>query len=169
MLLSSATLLLASDFTVTNDETVLNEIKQAAQAAAKHYLPKVESQKKTFGFETEDVLDSATLGTPVKLYTLNDAAMQAYHSGQPVTSLIQPTGQWLVPVVIGGTNRAMIAISQTGDGKWTWTAFGMAPLARKWQNIQGWWPATEKFTPQLIIWPAAQGYFFPFHKFSRPI
>jgi hypothetical protein len=46
MLLSSATLLLASDFTVTNDETVLNEIKQAAQAAAKHYLPKVESQKK---------------------------------------------------------------------------------------------------------------------------
>jgi hypothetical protein len=167
MALSSATLLLASDPMATNDAAMLDGIKQAAQEAAKLYLPRAAGRQKIFGFEPEDRLSSATLGTPVELYTLNDASVQAYHSG-PIAALIEPTGQWLVPVTIGGTNRALIAVSQTDDGKWMGTTFGMAPLARKWQNIQGWWPAAEKFTPQLIIWPAAQGYFFSIPQVQPP-
>jgi hypothetical protein len=166
-MLSSATLLLASDAGATNDAAMINGVKQAAQEATKLFFLRAEGRKKTFGFEPEDDLGSATLGTPVELYTLNDAAVQAYHSG-PITALIEPTGQWLVPVMIGGTNRAMIAIAQNGDGQWAGTTFGMAPLARKWQNIQAWWPAAEKFTPQLIIWPAAQGYFFSIPQVQPP-
>jgi len=141
------------------DEKTLQDVTQAAREATKIFFPRAENRKAVFGFDAADNLDSAVLKSPVNLYTLKDSEVATYHAGQPLASLLQPTGQWLVPVAIGGTNRAMISVIETADGKWTGSSFGMAPLSRKWQSIQAWWPA-GKFTPQLIILPAAQGYFF---------
>ena len=142
------------------EETEIHEVTQAAQAATKVFFPRAENRKAVFGFDANDRLEAAVLKSPVKLYTIDDAAMLAYQPGQPVSQLLKSTGQWFVPVAIGGTNRAMIAVIATGDGKWTGSTFGLAPLARKWQNIESWWPSAEKFTPRLIILPVAQGYFF---------
>jgi hypothetical protein len=165
---ASSTGLRAAPDELKKDDRELQAVTLAAHEATKVFFPRAEKRKTVYGFETSDRFDSAILKSPVELYAFNDSELLAYHSGQPLTALIQSTGQWLVPVAIGGTNRAMIGIIATDDGKWTGSTFGMAPLARKWQNIQAWWPTTEKYTPQLIICPAAAGYFFTIPQVQPP-
>jgi hypothetical protein len=121
-----------------------------------------------YGFEEGDVLNSAVLQAPVKLCFIEDKDVMTYRAGQPVAPLLKPSDYWLVPVAIGGTNRAMIEVTAAGEGKWTGSALGMAPLARKWQNLQGWWPEAQKFTPRLIICPPVPGYFFSIPQAATP-
>jgi hypothetical protein len=151
-----------------NSDSEIQQVKQAAQEATKMFFPRAENRKTVFGFNDDDSLASATLEAPVPLYSLEESDLSSYQTGQSLDALLKPTGQWLVPVAVGGSNRAMITIVGTTDGKWTGSTFGMAPLARKWQNIQAWWPAANQFTPHLIICPFAQGYFFSIPQVKPP-
>ncbi len=160
LMVSGAATVWAASNEIKMDEADIQGVTQAAQAATKVFFPRAENRKAVFGFDSGDRLESAVLKSPIRLYEIKDADVAAYRPGQPISQLLKPTGQWFVPVAIGGTNRAMIAVIATGEGKWEGSTFGLAPLARKWQNIETWWPATEKFTPQLVILTSAQGYFF---------
>lgn len=148
------------------DQEELRAINQAAQEAKKMFFPRAEHRKKVFGFEEDDKFETSALGAPIKVYTADDAKLMAYQPGQSVASLLKPTGQCFIPVTIGGTNRAMIVVVAAGGGKWEGSTFGLAPLARKWQNIEAWWPAAEGFTPQLVILPTGQGYFLTIPQIS---
>lgn len=144
----------------TADETELREVKQAAQEAAKIFYPRAEKRKSVYGFMEADHLDSAVLGEPARLFFIDATDIQAYHDGQGLEAILKPSGQWFVPVAIGGTNRAMLGVVDDGKGHWTGSTFGMAPLARVWQSLREDWPATKQFTPKLVICPPVEGYFF---------
>jgi len=149
-----------SDSLIESDISESNEISQAAQEGFRMFLPRAEAQKKSYGFETNDIVSEAVLKPPVELFILDEKRVLAYQSGQSVESLLKPTGQWFVPVAIGGSNRAMIQVTQTAEHKWSGTGWGWSPLARGWQMIETWWPASGKFTPLLIISPQMSGYYF---------
>jgi hypothetical protein len=156
-----ATGLVADDSLVQTNAAEIAAVKQAAQKALKElFLPRAEINKKSYGFEDNDVVADAALKPPVELFILDDKRVLAYQSGQPVSSLLKPTGQWFVPVAIGGTNRAMIQVTQTATNKWTGSGWGWTPLARDWQSIKKWWPASGGFTPLFIISPPMAGYYF---------
>lgn len=150
--------LMAAD--ATTDAAELQAVKQAALEATKIFYPRAEKRKSVYGFAEADNLAVAVLGEPARLYFLDDKDVRAYQNGQALQAILKPAGQWFVPVAMGGTNRAMLGVVDAGDGKWIGSTFGMAPLARTWQNIQAAWPGTQEFTPQLVICPPAEGYFF---------
>jgi hypothetical protein len=142
------------------DAAEIQAVKQAAQEATKTFYPRAEKRKSVYGFEEADKLDAAALGEPARLYFIDAQDALGYHPGQDLQALLKPTGEWFVPVTIGGSNRAMLGVVDAGEGKWIGSTFGMAPLAHKWQSIQKSWPNSQKFTPLLVICPPAEGYFF---------
>ncbi|MGA2177235.1 MAG: hypothetical protein ABSH38_19850 [Verrucomicrobiota bacterium] len=152
----------------TTDAAEIQAVKQAAQEATKIFYPRAEKRKPVYGFAEADNLASAVLGEPARLFFIDDKDVQAYHDGQALDGILKPAGEWFVPVAIGGTNRAMLGVKDAGDGKWIGATFGMAPLARKWQSIQAWWPSSGKFTPQLVICPPAEGYYFTVPQIQPP-
>jgi hypothetical protein len=169
MRLPSAAILLLIAFTLTtmtqgatdtgpahpDREAIVN----AARAAGKIYFPRAEKRKKDFGFEEKDAFATATFGLPIQMEILDEKDLASPRAGSAVTNLLRPTGVWFVPVEMNGVKRAMIEVTGA-EGKWSGTAFGMAPLARQWQNISQWWPARDGLAPRLFICPPAQGYFF---------
>jgi len=143
-------------------------VKQAAVDATNIFYPRAQSRKTVYGFEAGDNVASAALGEPLRLYYIDEKDAQAYHRGQALDRILQPSGQWFVPVMIRGTNRAMLGVVDNGQGKWVGSTFGMAVLARKWQNIQKWWPAAGNAAPELIVCPPADGYFFTVPRIAPP-
>ncbi len=134
-------------------------IVNAARTAAKIYFPRAEKRKKDFGFEEKDSFTNATFGQPIPMDVLDEKDLASPRAGSSMTNLLRPSGVWFVPIEMNGVKRAMIEVTGA-DGKWSGTAFGMAPLARQWQNILQWWPARDGLAPRLFICPPAQGYFF---------
>ncbi len=150
----------AADSNLGQGDDEVRAVKQAAEEAMKLFLPRAALHKKDYGFEPGDAVDSATLGSPMKLYNIPDNEVLSFRAGNPIEPLLKPTGEWLVPVTLRGTNRAMIEVNQTADHGWSGTGWGLAPLARQWQNVLSCWPPSGVLVPKLIVCGAIQGYLF---------
>lgn len=149
-------------------KTASQAVSKAAEEAAKNlFFPRAAARRTVYGLAENESFDQAVLKEPVPLYTINDSALALYRSGQSLSNLLELTGQWLVPVAVGNTNRAMISMLEAEDGTYVGSTFGMVPLAHKWQNIQTWWPA-DKYSPRLVILPSAQGYYFTVPEIQPP-
>jgi hypothetical protein len=159
---------MGSEGRAEDTNNILQQVKQAAQEGTQKFYPRAEKRKARYGFAESDNLSAATLGEPVRLFFIDSKAAQAYRDGTPLTTLIQPSGQWFVPVSVGGTNRAMLGVVDDGAGHWVGATFGMAPLARAWQRIQERWPASNHFTPELLICPPTEGYYLTVPQVDPP-
>lgn len=151
--------LIADGLAQTNTDE-MTAVKQAAQDSLTLFLPRAEAQKKSYGFEADDVVDSLSLKAPVELFIFDDQRVLTYQAGQQVQSLVKPTGRWFVPVAINGTNRAFIEVTRSPEYKWVGSGWGWTPLARGWQLVEKCRPASGEFTPLLIVSPLMAGYYF---------
>jgi len=101
----------------------------------------------------------AELGDPFRVYTITPAALDAYLVGDPVASLISPTGMWLFPVVAAGRSRLLLTV-ETVDGSWRAVSLGQAGLAAEIDHLLLQWPREKGYDPLLVSVFAAATHFF---------
>lgn len=101
----------------------------------------------------------AELGGPFRVYTIAPSALDAYLVGDPVASLISPTGMWLFPVVVDGRSRFLLTVD-TVDGFWRAVSLGQAGLAAELDRLLLQWPREKGYDPLLVSVFAAATHFF---------
>jgi len=133
-------------------------VLQAAQTGLPVYLSHIALRKTTYGFLESDDLSQAKLGQPIELFLLPDSMLHDATPNMASASELPSAAAWFVPVQIGGQSRGLIEVVQTG-GQWKAASLGYAPLARKWAQVETWWPNRSGFTPRLVV-SASTGYYF---------
>jgi hypothetical protein len=73
-----------------------------------------EGEEARYGFQDRDEIGQAAQGIPYQEYDLETG---------------EPTGHWRVPVTVGGENRALLRLKNSGEG-WVFSGLGGAELAR---------------------------------------
>lgn len=100
---------------------------------AKQKLPEMLSlvplgKEKYYGFKNREEFKSATLGSPILVYTFSE---NFFNEGElNVNESLVSTGEWRVPVVVNGEFRAFLTVANY-EGKWKVVDFGAAVLAKE--------------------------------------
>ena len=132
-------------------ETAPPEVVSAAKSGLRPFLEKIPAQDlRSYGFEPGAPLDTAYVGIPYRLYELTPSALARFKPGEPVSSVICPTGMWYFPVMIGNEAKAILIVD-TLDGSWQAVSLGQAPLARELNAIIRQWPRERGYDPLLIV------------------
>ena len=146
--------------------------EQALTAAAQAFLKRTQllliANKADYGFTAEDKLETLKLGSPFELYALNNEKVKSYKKGGNLADSLEKTGHWYVPVLAAANTRALIEVVKDSAGVWSGTGLGWAPLAKKWQKINTYWPKTGKAEPLLIINYIMPGYLFAIPSYPYP-
>jgi len=95
---------------------------------------------------------AATLGQPMRVYTVPLERLRAHTAIQATASLVVATQSYIYPVVAGGQEVTTIEVSEIG-GRWVGHAYGRASLAR---SIAAYRTAP---TDKLIFVPSANELF----------
>ena len=95
---------------------------------------------------------AATLGQPMRAYTVPVERLRAHAPGQATAPLVVATQSYVYPVVTGGQEVTTIEVSEIG-GRWVGHAYGRASLAR---SIAAYRTAP---TDKLIFVPSANELF----------
>lgn len=93
-----------------------------------------EETKTIIGFDQNDDLNLAVLGTPLRLYNLPADAVKNYDGSATVSSLIEETDRWYFPIIIAGKIKMMLYVAWR-DGAWQRIGLGSAGLAREMQAL----------------------------------
>lgn len=98
----------------------VDSLKEEMFRFAKSELPRIlelmpVDREERYGFNDREEFKRAGLGIPYQEFSFEDEA---------------PTGYWRVPVIVDGENRALLRLKEI-DGKWTFSGFGAARLARE--------------------------------------
>jgi len=141
-------------------ETAPPEAITAGQAGLLPFLELITPEDMShFGLSPGDDITEAVLGTPFQLYTITPSKLLNAKDNTPVDSLTSPTGQWLFPIVLDGTSRAILTVEQM-DGEWQAVTMGKAGLAGEMEKLNGQWPKANGYEPKLIAIYQAASYFF---------
>jgi hypothetical protein len=141
-------------------ETAPVEAIAAAEAGLLPFLELITPEDMShFGFSPGDNISEAVLGNPFQLFAITPAKLLNAKDNAPVSTLISPTGSWLFPVVLDGSSRALLTVTQM-DGIWEAVGIGKAPLAEQLQEVGKQWPKSRGYDPVLIIIFQANSYFF---------
>ena len=140
----------------------LDAIIKAGPGALKMLLPVLDSpaMKQRHGFAPDDDMKAVTLDQPFEPCILTEAAMQKYIAGAEVQKSLAPGGKWYFPVISKGHTACWLSVFRRADGSWMADSLGMADWARVWADVCQDWPATNGFTPILVIVPSRQQFFF---------
>lgn len=111
----------------------------------------------SYGFMPDENLKAARLGNPILVHKIVQPGRASY-LGQPVTSLLKPADEWVVPIILDNHIRFMVQIRFVGHDYVL--GQGSRALAMIYDKILARWPASEGFHPQLVIFPNLPGYYF---------
>lgn len=81
-----------------------------------------------FGFNTQDEIFSAKLGTPLKIYTIHPEELENFYGLKSISEILKDTGHWYVPVVVNDEYRALLTVCLVKE-KWEAVGIGGARLA----------------------------------------
>jgi hypothetical protein len=114
------------------------EVPAAVQQAAKKGLPTFlnaipDDNVQRFGFSVPEELKLATLGTPIRLYTIDPDEILNYSADKPIGDIISATDQWFFPVTVSGEVRTLLTVAQMG-GKWQAVSIGSSALGQEWAD-----------------------------------
>jgi hypothetical protein len=111
-----------------------------------------------FGFTVDDKLADAKLAAPMRVYTVAENDRKEYADGQPIKDILQPTEEWIYPVVLNDEVRYMISIKHVG--KHYVSSIGSRALAMSYEKIQEQWPESAGYHTMLVVNASIQDYYF---------
>lgn len=131
--------------------TVPSEVIQTATDDFSQYLKNAvpDNVKTLLGFDVNDNLSKATLGTPFQLYNLSADSIRNYKDNTPIRSIITESLMWYFPVMIDNTVKMVMYVGKK-DSVWMRAGLGSAGLAKHLQDITTRWSPTKGYTPILI-------------------
>lgn len=95
------------------DKDVLN----AAQAGLTQFLESIPIDELSYyGFESEEELTQATVGTPFRVYTIFPQDLELYEFPNFLDDIIRETPLWFAPVMVNGTRRAILTVTADKGG-----------------------------------------------------
>ena len=84
-----------------------------------------------FGFQNREEFSRASLGTPIRMFTLSDDL-----SGPDgKAKYMKPNGEWRIPVIVDEKNRALVTVMKH-DHQWSIVDFGAAGLASELNDFK---------------------------------
>lgn len=96
----------------------IRAVAEAALPRARDLMLRDTTRFPHYGFNTEQELARATVGTPAEYFTLWPQELHARQPGQVLASLVRPAG-WYVPITVDGDGRNMIMVAfNPADGTW---------------------------------------------------
>ena len=110
------------------------ESPQAATEEAQRSLAALqeittEQTYKGLGFESPEEVKSATLGSPLQVFTVRLDALRDYQPQTDPNSLLVDSHQIIYPVIVGGQQRSSMTMREL-DGKWQVASFGKPTLTK---------------------------------------
>jgi len=131
---------------------------QAAQEGFDRVMEVAVKNPDPYGFAPGEHFDAAHLGDPITVYTIAPEEHTRYQSGQPLQPLLQPSGEWVFPIMLGGRVRFLVQVK--ADGSEYVTGNGSRAVAMVYDKILQRWPVSQGFHPQLITTAGIPGYYF---------
>jgi hypothetical protein len=135
-----------------------DRLLQAAQIAFHNVMDQASAYPDSYGFQAEDVLMNARLGSPLPVYTVAEQDYLNYQDGQALKPLLKLADQWVFPVSIGSRVCCMVQVSHVGHS--FVPGGGNKMLGQAWNKIIQKWPASAGFHPQLVVNANVPGYYF---------
>jgi hypothetical protein len=130
---------------------------EVAQDGFAHVMDLAHNYRDTYGFLPDEDLEAARLGDPIPIYRVALQEQDTY-KGQPVSSLLKPSDEWVYPVVLA--NRIRYFVQVRYDGHDYVRGLGSRALAMAYEKILDRWPASEGFHPKLVTNPNLSFYYF---------
>lgn len=89
-----------------------------------------------FGLTVEDCDQTAEFGHAWQVHALKDLGPQQSPSGSHLVGLLEPTSEWLFPVIFRGKARTLLTVDRVG-GRIRAVAIGNAGLSRQLEEFRG--------------------------------
>jgi len=102
-----------------------------------------------YGFSVEGELTQATLGSPVRVSTINPDRLLRYTEQTELASFLSPTQLWFFPVLYLGEVKTILTVD-TVNGKSKAVAIGSSRLARQLKRVQDTWPESEGYEHTFV-------------------
>ena len=147
-------------FCAMAEQNVPNDAGKAATQGLKAFLDKIPKEfLGQFGFDNDDALESASLGSPFLVHTLTPSALASYQPGIAVPSLMTPTTMVYFPIIIAGRAKAILVVDRL-DNQWQAVSLGYPGLARELDAVHHQWNERQGYHPILITVFQAQQHLF---------
>ena len=130
---------------------------EVAQDGFAHVMDMARNYPDTYGFLPDEDLKAAKLGDAIPIYRVGLQEQDTY-TGQPVSSLLKPSDEWVYPVILD--NRIRFLVQVRYDGHDYVRGLGSRALAMAYEKILDRWPASEGFHPKLVTIPNLSFYYF---------
>jgi len=130
VLFSILVLFLSFNFVYPNqDDRVEKRVLQAGREALPDWLEDIPAEELSlFGFESQEELNQAEVGTPFKVYTIHHEDLENYYATNSIATILKDTGNWFVPILVKGQRRLLMTVSQIEE-KWEAVGISGAGLA----------------------------------------
>lgn len=93
------------------------DVLNAAQAGLPKFLESIPvNELSYYGFESEEELTQATVGTPFRVYTISPQDLELYQFPDFLDDIIKKTPIWFTPIMVNGTRRAILTVTANKDG-----------------------------------------------------
>lgn len=111
------------------DERVEKRIFEVGREALPDWLEDIPKEELSlFGFETQEELTRAEVGTPLKVYTIHPHDIEKYYVLNSIDPILKETGSWYVPILVKGKYRLLMTVRLI-NGKWEAVGINGAGLA----------------------------------------
>jgi hypothetical protein len=142
--------LFVSPQTVISREAPPLEVAQAAAEGLQPFLGAIPSgDLADYGFVSQDEFAQATLGEPLRVYTIAPDKILNYTPGMELVSLVTPTNIWYFPVFCFGEARTLLTVDLM-NGKWRAVAIGSFGLARQLERLRSHWPQSDGYEHKFV-------------------
>lgn len=140
---------------------VPTDVVSAANNDFKSFLTSTvsEENKTLIGFDKNDNLQNAVLGTPFKIFILTDEAIKNYADGTDLQSVLKETDMWYFPIIIKDSIKMILYVGKR-NGVWERAGIGSANLGREMQKITDKWNPGDGYYPCLIVQNTIGNYLF---------
>ena len=131
-------------------EIAPREAVQAAHDRLEFFLKAIPvNDLSHYGFSAEEDLANATLGDPVRVYTISPDGLFGYTEKMELSSLLSPTDLWFFPVLYLGDVRTILTVDKM-NGELKAVAIGSSGLARQLKEVQDTWPESEGYEHTFV-------------------
>jgi hypothetical protein len=131
-------------------ESAATDARTAAIQGIKYWLKVIPGRNlKGYGFSNKTEFTQATLGKPIRVYTIQPQKILHY-KGEGIAAIISATDErWFFPVLVKDRYRTILIIVRRG-GTYKAVGIGYAGLARELNAIAARWPASKGYNIKLV-------------------
>jgi hypothetical protein len=128
-----------------SNETLPSKVVEAAVTGLNQFLYAIPTKDLiSYGFSGKQDITQATLGDPIRVYTITPDRIKDYEQGMNFISIISPTNLWLFPVLSQGETKTLLTVDRM-NGEWKAVAIGSAGLAKQLNKVKTIWPSSDGY------------------------